>query len=416
MAPGVIILAGAPTSRSLDWSLPLVTTFSSPIKRFADLGDDVDYDSGLNKPLSASSLPSPLPSTSSFSKPSWRSLPLERQHLPTGHSQDHNFFLSQINAPSEFFSTDDVNSLLERRSNAREETIGGEVVADCSNATSNIESAAGILAQFYEQSYSIHEDIPSSQIHSASPLDQDSFYTTTSSSVSNSVSEAWDSPLNRPKIPVAGRISDLKDMPHANYLNSIQPQTMTVNLIVGVISVAEPRPIKTRRGADVELVEMLVGDESRSGFGVNFWVSSSSKDATSGAVDMKRGEDRLDDLKSVLSGLRPQDVVLIRNVALSSFCGKVYGQSLRKEMTKVHLLFRNRIDRSDLLSCYTAADLAGWSEEKRGEMRQMEELQMLKTAKVREWVLRFVGGVGQGRRRQGRRDELTRHDLPPDTQ
>ena len=90
----------------------------------------------------------------------------------------------------------------------------------------------------------------------------------------------------------------------------------------------------------MELIEVLAGDEIKSGFTVNFWLSSpQSADG---------------DTRSVLSGLRPQDVVLMRNVALSSFRGMVYGQSLRKEMTKVHLLYRDRIDRTDvggLLQC-----------------------------------------------------------------
>jgi hypothetical protein len=166
---------------------------------------------------------------------------------------------------------------------------------------------------------------------------------------------------------------------------------MTANLIVGIVSVPPPRAIRTRRGADVELIEVLVGDETKSGFGINFWLSSFQSDMTS-------------DLRKVLSGLRPQDVVLMRNVALNSFRGKVYGQSLRKGVTKVHLLYRSRVDKSDVGGCYSAADLAP------GDIWPP---QIQKTRTVREWVLRFVG-AGAGRTKG--RVEAMKETLPPDTQ
>jgi hypothetical protein len=183
------------------------------------------------------------------------------------------------------------------------------------------------------------------------------------------------------------------DVPNAVYLSSIYPQTMTVNLIVGIISIPEPRAIRTRQGAGVELIEVLVGDETKSGFGINFWLSSSPS---------AHG-----DTRSILSGLRTRDVVLMRNVALSSFRGEVYGQSLRKEMTKVHLLYRNRVDKNDVGGYYNTADLSG------GEpvLPQVE-----KTRKVREWVLKFVG-IGAGPQKgKGPAFEASKEVLPPDTQ
>ncbi len=190
-------------------------------------------------------------------------------------------------------------------------------------------------------------------------------------------------------MPVAGHLSNLKDVPNASYLDSIQPQTMTVNLIVGIISIPPPRAIRTRRGANVELIEVLVGDETKSGFGINFWLPSAQ---TIGS-----------ELKDILGKLRPQDVVLMRNVALSSFQGKVHGQSLRKEVTKVHLLYRNRIDKSDLGGCYNSADLAVGG-----------TAQAAKTRRVREWVLRFVG-AGAARQVKGCLEAI-KETLPPDTQ
>jgi hypothetical protein len=371
MAPGILLLTGAPESSSLDWNHPgLLDTFSAPFSRFAglDAGGDV--------------VPAtPAPATASTEYPSWRSIPLERQHLATGHSQDHGW--QEEYQGTSFFTTSAIGSFVEEWSPGAGQTSSFESTAEQA------------LSQFYEQSYERHEDVVPSQIAAASDVGT-SFYSIDTSF--DATESFFDSPL-RPvhgarDIPIAGHLSLLKDIPNASYLNSIHPQTMTVNLIIGIISILPPRAIRTRRGADVELVEILVGDETKSGFGVNFWLPPSSQSAHGS-------------MRNALNGLRPQDVVLMRNVALSSFRGKVYGQSLRGEMTKVHLMYRNRINRTDLGGCYNAADLV--SDENLNP-------QVERTARVKEWVLKFVG-VGDGRRKaKGRVSAVMKETLPPDTQ
>ena len=151
---------------------------------------------------------------------------------------------------------------------------------------------------------------------------------------------------------------------------------------------------------------MLVGDEHKSGFGINFWLPSPKQKSA---------------LREALSDLRPQDLILVRNMALSSFKGKVYGQSLRKEMTKVDLLYRTRIDRTDRAGCYSLKDFG--SEE--SDMHP----NVAKTKRVREWVLRFVGsgpavvrrggagGNAAGKRGVKRGREVAGlEEMPPDTQ
>lgn len=137
----------------------------------------------------------------------------------------------------------------------------------------------------------------------------------------------------------------------------------------------------------MNLIELIVGDESKTGFGINFWLSGQQKGET----------------EKILDALRPQDVVLMRNVALSSFRGKVYGQSLRKDVTKVHLLYRKRVDRTDVGGCYSTAEL---------DSEERENLQVEKTKRVREWVQKFVGGpVKRGKGVEERFREV----LPPDS-
>ena len=364
MVPKLLVFTGAPLSIALDWDeRSLIDSFCEPIAQFAGLKQQRDED--------ISFVAATAETTVSKDHPSWRSIPLERVHLTTGQSQIH--ISGQGHQEAAFFKASDIDSFTEELPQPNH----GECQV-------SLESVVQVLSQFYEQSYAIHDDIPSSQIAATS----DSGTSLYSNDTSSYGSFYESSP---PKvIPYAGHLTNLMDISNATHLNSIHPQTITINLIVGIISIPPPRSIKTRRGAKVELVEVLAGDETKSGFAINFWLSS---------LQSVEG-----DMKSVLNRLRPQDVVLMRNVALSSFRGKVYGQSLRKEMTKVHLLYRDRIDKTDLSGCYSVADLAEGS----------SQPQVERTKRVREWVLRFVAGRARPKAK-GRVDGLS-EVLPPDTQ
>ena len=377
MPPGLVLFVGAPEATTLNWAGPgLLDTFNEPIARFAGQG---------TSRVEEHASPVIPDATKISAAPSWRSLPLERQYLNTGLTQSfdrHRPFTGvseKYSQGASFFTASQISSFTEE---APRVPVG-------EGYGSSSESVEQVLSQFYEESYARHENVPSSQIAAVS--NGGSSFTSGGTSFESTL----DSPLRRGganPIPGAGYLSNLKDIPNAAYLSSIHPQTMTVNLVVGIISIPEPRDVKTRRGANTQLVELLVGDETKSGFGVNIWFSPSQP--VSGQM------------RNVLDGLRPQDVVLMRNVALSSFRGKVYGQSLRKEMTKVHLLYRNRVDKGDSRGCYSAGDLA------LGD--QPAHPQVEKTRKVREWVMKFVG-IGTGQKTRTATNSVN-DVLPPDTQ
>lgn len=385
----VIVLAGAPQSNNLSWAEEDLTEL--PLTCF--LHNEVV--------ASGTSL------ISTFPRPVWRVLHMEREYVHPvtvahgphwGHEEapvasydpDETFFLTM--SDKSFISTTsdepgpDAPSLLEQTD---EET----------------------LSQFYEYSYAVHEDIPSSQIiPSQEPTEtcfsNDTDYSTLSSFDASASASRTEKSLQ--VVPVSGRLSNLSDIPNAAYLRSISPQTMTVNLVVGVISMPQPRSIKTRRdGRFIELVEMLVGDETKAGFVINVWLPSVAP-AEGRALST-------DDMRSMIKGLRPQDVVLVRNVALDSFRGKVYGQSLRKNTTKLDLLFRNAVDREDDVGAYSAEELNGADE---------TEAQAAKAKRVREWVMKFVGAGGRAIPMQASRTATVHRKLhlehgqllPPDTQ
>ncbi|RKU49344.1 hypothetical protein DL546_009882 [Coniochaeta pulveracea] len=314
----------------------------------------------------------------------WRSLPVERESLHTGITQQHGFHLSQPSNITTFLTT----------------TSFSFISADGSQADD--ETTEHLTNQFYEQSLAIHEQIPSSQLLSQSDLDTQestSFLdgTTTSFEDSTFYSQAEnEEETDRPPLGNSNTrspITDLVNIPAAAYILKAQPATITVNLIAGVISISTPRTIRTRWGGTSSLVEILIGDETKSGFAITFWLPPNCHEIE----------------KSPLAGLRPQDIVLFQNVALNVFMTKVYGSSLRKGLTKVDLLHRRRLEKGDDGGYYTKTDLA------RATGKGHPQLE--KTRRVWEWVLNFVGpgggGGAQGRAKSGVR---TWDMPPPDTQ
>ena len=336
----VIFLTGAPLPSSLRW-------------------DKVD--------LSGEHHQCPFGTASDNLLLSWRSLPLEVPHLPTGLTQAsrENVFPKSAAAENSILSTDACSSSFQTDFDQSQDFI--------LSSSERME----ILSQYYEHSFAVHEDIPSSQIIGTASFSDDSFTTDygnsfiESSMATNFGPEAL---LARSRL-ASGLLSNIIDMPDAAYLRSITPQTMTVNLVMGIISIAQPRVVKTRRdGKCVELVEMLVGDETRAGFGINFWLPSQQEQKHSGPRD--------NNFRLQIEQLRPRDIILAKNVALNSFRAKVYGQSLRRGITTLDLIYRDTVDEDDHQGAYIARDL---------EDQGIGDPGILKVAKVKDWVTHFVG-------------------------
>lgn len=379
----LLLLTGAPESHRLDWaSSNLLTTFQPSIVQFA-----------LLQP------PDP-PSTaardiSNLDLAAWRSLPLQRTHIHTGFSQQHDLHLvGAFPSSADFLTT---------------ASISFEVASQRLSQRDADQESSRLIAEFYEHSLAVHHDLASSQLLPRPASQQEATTTTTSfptdaSFVTDTTTSGQDSSdndddndnegasttvadrtttstvLKTPLRPGGRRpgaapdhLSDVEDIPPASYLVAIRPATMTVTLIVGIISIAAPRTITTHYGATKTLVEVLVGDETKSGFSVTFWLGGGG------------GEEE----GVVLAGLRSQDIVLLQHVALNVFRNRVYGSSLRKGMTRVALLYRGRrVGREEESGYYSWRDLG-----KAGRGQQLHP-QLDKTRRVRDWVLKFVGGGG----------------------
>ncbi|PHH90309.1 hypothetical protein CDD83_3983 [Cordyceps sp. RAO-2017] len=228
--------------------------------------------------------------------------------------------------------------------------------------------------QFCEESLACLDESSASQLDDDSlACDETSFMTTTTDA-----SAADQPPL--PPLP----LSTLADVPSARRLAALQPQTVSLNLVVGVLSVARPRRVTTRWGRDVELVELLVGDPSAAGFAVSFWLSGPAAAA-----------------ECPVLALRRQDVVLLQNVALHVFRGKVYGQSLRRGLTRVLLLWR-----AGGGGRYSTGRLDRDGDDDEPAPHPCQHRARL----ARDWVLHFVGRDPAAAARRPRKS----WDRPPD--
>ena len=373
--PRMLFFMGAPLSSTLQWADDQLVTTLEPC--FLD-----------------NCTPQSLP----FERlrPAWRSLSSKPAHLPTGctprigrHESLHDSYDGEDE--TSFFTTTDISFLSEASS---------ELTASPHTSIDRSLMDDEDLTQFYEHSLAVHDDFIASEMELV-PENDDS--QSSSVDLENSIMDTlYESQWRSNTVCQYNTLcpDNLKDIPKASHLLSIAPQTVSVNVVVGVISIEPTRIIRTRRdGRMLELVELIVGDETKAGFGITIWLSSDKEKVKNIAVQ---------DIRSEVGQLRPQDIILVKNVALSSFRGKVHGQSLRKDLTRILLLHRNKVDANDRQGVYSARDL-------QKQFLESSEPLRSKTRKVKGWVMGFVGTTRKRMEIDGKRACL-HHQLPLDTQ
>lgn len=282
-----------------------------------------------------------------------------------------------------------------------------------------IDTDATVLSAFYDHSFAFHEGIcTTASFSDGKSLNEDSNISTTSlwatsNDDSNSKFLSQENNQQEHTAPaISGHLSDIEDIPDAAYLQSIAPHTINVNLITAIIAIQPRRRVRTRWGREMDIVELLVGDETKSGFRITCWVPP----LQDGAVITTRrgggGGEMQNRLEESLEILRPRDIILLRSVALSSFQGKVYGQSLRNNATRIDVLNRQAVGATDMEGVFPT----------RMFIREKEhsDPQIIKVSRVRAWILDFIGvGISDG---GGDQDDLARQGaagfraVPQDTQ
>ncbi|KAK2734817.1 hypothetical protein FQN55_002512 [Onygenales sp. PD_40] len=285
-----------------------------------------------------------------------------------------------------------------------------------------IERYSGVQAtmdmEFYDHSFAAHEG------NSTVLSGMESYYTESSelettleetSMISLGQQSATDDENNQHALPPAimGQLSDIKDIPNATYLRSIAPRMIPLNLIVAIITIHRRRRVRTRWGNEMDIVEVVVGDETKSGFGITCWLSVDMKDKEPD-LQSRGGALQQGQLNESVGGLRPRDIVLFRSVALNTFRGQVYGQSVKDNRTKIDLLHRTPVDLNDSEGLFTARMLADQAHD--------AHPQLVKVRRVRNWILNFISPQTYGNVEQPSSLMLNRPGpqavpfLPPDTQ
>lgn len=376
----MIFLTGAPLSNALDWEEAALST--PLLHAFKDTRDDLGR--------------FPNSSRDGIGRPAWRVLPSTKtkEVSSTNWSQegvylDQNLMQSTIaDDETSFLATGDL-SILPDDSN-----LEGTLASMASDLGSE-----DALSQFYEHSFIAHEDIQASNVTTFLSSDDQGWSSPSSSTPAN---QELSMKVLSPIRPRSTRLSTLREIPNDRYLRALEPQTVTMDLVVGILHILPPRSIKTRReNRWVELVELIVADDTKAGFGISIWLPQDNIPRSRKLQEH--------DLRSRVTELRPRDIVLVKNLALASFQKKVHGQSLRKANTTLDLLYRNLVDANDKPGAYTRQELnAG----KGGD------LQLERVRKVEDWIMSFVGSGPHKAEtdREGQRGKpRPLQQLPPDT-
>ncbi|PFH60976.1 hypothetical protein XA68_18449 [Ophiocordyceps unilateralis] len=406
--PRLIILAGAPAASAVDEASCTVKRFDEAYRLLLGVrveADDDDDDEDDEEDEDEDEKPSEV---------AWRAVTESRRPVPLAMTaaagdgdDDVVSFLSTARLPRRGGEGDD-----EKEDEKADEEKGEEDEED-EEEKEKEEEEEEAWTQFCEESLALCASQPS-----ASDSDEDDSMLDSTSILSTMPS----SPSQGMMPPPPRSLTVLSRIPSGRRIQAVQPQTLTVNLVVAIMSIAPRRRVTTRWGQTVQLVELLVGDETASALTVTFWLSPTAAAGAAGAAGAVAAAATAaavtaaaDDATAAaaVDGLRRQDVVLLRNVALQVFRGKVFGQSLRRGVTRVSLLWRasgggcfsaRRLAAAASAAAAAAAAAADDDDDDDGVSL------VRRAAVVKDWVLRFVGrDVEAGTGHRGKS-----WDRPPD--
>lgn len=177
---------------------------------------------------------------------------------------------------------------------------------------------------------------------------------------------------------------------------------MSISAIVGIIHISAPRTfIAKRYNIPLTVKTLLVGDETSAGFKLDLWLPS-GKLTPAGKIFM-----------ATVDSLRVGDVIFVHNMGLGFWDNQVNGATLRKDHTRIELVYR--------VNCFSTKEKRRWRavdlpmENTSGEDRVVE-----KVKRVVGWVREFVGGGDKPKQKKtkdgGEEYEEEETQLPEDTQ
>lgn len=286
----LVILAGAPRVHELSWDEDTLNmNLQNPIKRF--LGEqEVTTSPQLSQLSTIDQLPR------------WRSVTFDLPELTMQDDADEG-----VQHVARFLYYEDDTSLTNAVSQERLRFL---------------EDSLAFINELESATLASSDD--NTLLSSTSSIATTSFNATTNTSFSASSASKLAMTLV-PEFDLAKEVTDLKQIPNAEFIAGINPQTVTVNVLAAVILIAPVRTVKLRKrpGNEMDIVELLLGDETRAGFTVSFWL-----------VPAESQQEPPDDLRETLKTLKLGDIVFIQHVALYVWKDCVYGQSLSRKFTR----------------------------------------------------------------------------------
>lgn len=198
---------------------------------------------------------------------------------------------------------------------------------------------------FLEHSLVFHDTLLSSQmIPDEGPdttISSSSFLTTSFGTTTSELSSPSKANQHYVDLVVPAKLSvtPLASLPSAQHLRAIYPQTPTPNFVCVITTNPEEREVFVRKGGyKMNLWEVTVADDTFSGFKVTFWLRPAQESNSERALAQAS-------LLRILQSSRIGDIVLLRNIALTTFRDTVFGQSLNPAITRartnIHVLMKS---------------------------------------------------------------------------
>ncbi|KAF1930077.1 uncharacterized protein M421DRAFT_59296 [Didymella exigua CBS 183.55] len=187
---------------------------------------------------------------------------------------------------------------------------------------------------YLQHSLILHDTLMSSQViqnvTEDDTVNSPSFMTTSFGTTASGASSP--SPIDNHvlllQVPTAMVVTPLGSLPSAQHLRSIYPQTPTPNFLCALMTTPERREVFVhKRGYRMDLWEITMGDDTRANFKVTFWLRPPRESNN----EQNNAQVRL---LHTLERLQVGNILLLRNVALTSFRDTVYGQSLNSAITR----------------------------------------------------------------------------------
>jgi hypothetical protein len=254
----------------------------------------------------------------------WRSLSTKNTRLRTGWSQPY--------LPG---STQRSDISLSIPNVQRSSPLPQDDTTNPDYTMASFEDPSIAVDDFLEHSLAFHDTLLSSQVlqddANHTTLDSSSFPTTsfgTTISDFSSPSKLVNEHTLILQVSSKMTITPLNSLPSAQYLRSIYPQTPTPNFLCALTANPEQREVFVRKGGyKMNLWEVTVADDTLSNLKITFWLRP-PRESNNEQIHAQNL------LLQTLQSIKVGDILLLRNIALTSFRETVFGQSLNPAITR----------------------------------------------------------------------------------